>query len=164
MPGDAEVFAQVTRGYPAGSMIWISGPGGDVAAALDIGDIIHKRYFYTFVGRPRCASACAVLFLSGYRAVIRRDAYLIFHSPYNPYDGMIAPDEKMDMIAKRVVAWGGVTYGQIWFLLHSAPPSGGMTSTEWIAKQLGFQFGYVPNYFNAFRNCPIKFCVAFQIR
>jgi hypothetical protein len=158
--GDAEVFASVTGGYPSGSLVRLEGPGGNVIAALDIGDIIHKRHFNTIVSRRSpCASACAVLFLSGNHAIIAWNAYLIYHMASDG-NGNMAPDDLNRYIATRVVAWGGVTYDQIWFLLHSAPPSGGMVSTEWLATQLGFRYSYVPNYFNLWRNCQTKFCVA----
>ena len=72
--GDAAQFAAVAKNYPAGTYVWLDGPGGYMGDTLDIGDIIHRRGFSTVVSRDNgfCASACAVLFLSGYHAIIQR--------------------------------------------------------------------------------------------
>jgi hypothetical protein len=83
--GDAAQFAAVARNYPSGTYVWLSGPGGDVDEALDIGDIIKKRGFSIVVSRNNgyCNSSCALLFLSGYHAVIQRDSDIGFHQPYH---------------------------------------------------------------------------------
>ena len=161
--GDAAQFAAVARNYPSGTYVWLSGPGGDVREALDIGDIIKKRGFSTVVSRDNglCASACALLFLSGYHAIIERNSLLVFHEGAYAADSTPLRDEDADYIADRVVAWGGVTKRQIWILLHSAPPSGGRPGTEAWARQLGFQFSMVPSFLGMWQSCPSKFCVAF---
>jgi hypothetical protein len=158
--GDAARFAAATRGYGAGTFVKLGGPGGLAIEALDIGDIIHRRGFNTAVTYQfdYCASACAILFFSGYHNVIRRNSSLIFHQVY---DSRTGPDQiAIDYLADRVVAWGNVTKWQIMTLLNSAGPDGGAPGTEEWARRLRFQFGYVPNLFGMWRSCAIKFCVA----
>jgi hypothetical protein len=139
----------------------LDGPGGYIVDALDIGDIVHRRGFSTVVSRNNgdCASACALLFLSGYHAIIQRNSHLIFHQGHSS-NGTLIPEEAANIVADRIVAWGGVTKRQIWILLNSAPLSGGRYGTEAWARQLGFQFSMVPSFLWMWQSCQTKFCVA----
>jgi hypothetical protein len=129
--GDANRFAAITRSYPAGTFVYLSGPGGLIGETLDIGDIIQKRGFSTAVSRNNryCASACALLFLSGHHAIIQRDSLLVFHEGILP-TGEAPTPEDYAYIADRIVAWGGVTKRQAWALLHAAPNETGAPGTE----------------------------------
>jgi hypothetical protein len=119
VPGDAKILRDVSSHYDNGTIVFLNSRGGNVDEMLDMGDIISRRYFTTAVNnRGMCASACAVLFFSGYHAVIERNALLIWHAA--SINGKAVDDNANDYIAKRVIKWGGVTYGQMWFLLHSA--------------------------------------------
>jgi hypothetical protein len=89
MPGDAAKFAATTKGYPAGTFVFLRGPGGNAAEALEMGDIIWARGFNTAVS-PRngpCASACAILFLTGRHSVVGGRSILVFHMGVDPVTG-----------------------------------------------------------------------------
>ena len=92
-------FANITKGYPPGTYVSLSRPGGNLDVALDIGNIIQERGFSTLqVGRNGpCASACALLMFSGHHVVVESNALLCFHTPYNAntkeplsWDGVLA--------------------------------------------------------------------------
>jgi hypothetical protein len=159
--GDAVRFAAVAKRYPAGTVVWLDGPGGRIVVALDIGDIIQRHGFSTAVSinNGYCASACAVLFLSGTHAIIERNSLLLFHQGYDPETGQAIDAESTAAIADHIAAWG-VTKRQSLALLNAAPPSGMRPGTEAWARWLGFQYVIIPSYFGAWRSCSSKFCVA----
>jgi hypothetical protein len=162
---DVKHFAWLTTNYPAGTIVWLDGPGGKADPMLDIGDIIHQRGFSTATSWANrygpdgyCASACALLFLTGRHAIIGRNSLLVFHQ--GSINGQPIDDELNAIMADRIIKWGGLTRDQIWTLLHAAPPSGGRPGTEAWALALGIRFCYVPVAVGMWRSCGCKFCVA----
>jgi hypothetical protein len=163
--GDASRFAAVAKHYPPGTVVWLDGPGGRIFEALDIGDTIHRRGFSTAVSirTGLCGSACALLFLSGYHAIIERNSTIVFHQGFYADTGEPISSEDVSEIAKRMVRWGGVTKWQALALLYPAPPGLARSGTEAWARQLGFSFVYVPSLFGMWRSCAAKFCVALNL-
>lgn len=82
-PGAYEVFyTVVSRANP--NLVVVSGPGGDLATALRIATEVRRRGFDTAVPPGEyCASACAVIFLSGRTKYIARGAKVGLHSASN---------------------------------------------------------------------------------
>jgi hypothetical protein len=159
--GDAARFVAIAKHYPAGTLVWLDGPRGYIAEALDMGDIIHDQGFSTAVSIPTgaCGSSCAVLFLSGNHAIIQRNSELLFHQPFSAIDGHSIDADTVDYFATRIAKWG-VTRRQAWALLNAAPSYTARPGTEAWARQLGFNFVVVPNFFGLWRSCQAKFCVA----
>jgi len=158
--GAAARFERLTRNYPPGTIVWLSGPGGRVGEMLDIGDLIQRRGFTTAVSQLTryCASACALLFLSGNHAIIERDSLLIFHEGKHD-DGSELSSEEYAYLVDRMAPWG-IERWQAEALLHAAPNVGGRPGTEAWARALGFDFHYIYKAFGLWRNCAYKFCVA----
>jgi hypothetical protein len=53
--GDDAKFAQTTKGYPPGTYVSLSGHGGNLGVALDIGDIISRARIFHASGRQEWA-------------------------------------------------------------------------------------------------------------
>lgn len=80
--GDAERFIEIVDGMPTASII-LSGPGGLMSEALEIGAEIRIRSFSTMVlPDEECASACGVIWLSGVRRYMADTSMIGFHAAY----------------------------------------------------------------------------------
>jgi uncharacterized protein YecT (DUF1311 family) len=80
--GDAERFIEIVDTMPSASII-LSGPGGLMSEALEIGAEIRIRSFSTMVlPNEECASACGVIWLSGIRRYMADTSMIGFHAAY----------------------------------------------------------------------------------
>ena len=79
-PGSYRQFRRaVARAKP--DLIILDGPGGILGEAIRIGNEIRRRGLTTLVDANRsCASACAVVFLSGRTKYMRRGAHVGLHA------------------------------------------------------------------------------------
>jgi hypothetical protein len=79
-PGSYEEFrSALEHGTP--ELVVIDGPGGVLGEALMIGQEVRRRHLNTLVGAHRsCASACAVVFLSGRSKYVGAGAVIGLHS------------------------------------------------------------------------------------
>lgn len=79
-PGSYEEFrAALLRGNP--ELVVLDGPGGVLGEALLIGSEVRRRQLDTLVGPNRsCASACAIVFLSGRVRYLAAGANVGLHS------------------------------------------------------------------------------------
>ena len=82
-PGAYEAFhTVVSQANP--NLVVVSGPGGDLGTALRIATEVRRRGFDTAIPQGEyCASACAVIFLSGRTKYISRGAKLGLHAASN---------------------------------------------------------------------------------
>lgn len=63
--------------------VWLSGPGGDLDEALELGKLILDLGFVTNVDEDvECASACALVWLGGASLYMHKDAKIGFHQAY----------------------------------------------------------------------------------
>ena len=106
-----------------------------------------------------CASACAILFLTGRHSVIAGRSLLVFHMGRDAVTGETMPTEIIDQVATELTKYG-LTKRQSWALLTAAPPEGGRLATEAWARQLGIRYEVVPNFLWLWQNCQAKFCLA----
>ena len=84
--GDEKIFATYAKQAPLRVFVYPAGPGGNVFAALTIGDMIADLGYTTVVENGyNCASACALIWASGYanHAIARNSAFIRFHSCAN---------------------------------------------------------------------------------
>ncbi len=90
-PGSYDEFhSALMRGTP--EMVVIDGPGGILGEALLIGEEVRRRHLTTLVGPHRaCASACAVVFLSGRTRYLGAGAVIGLHSA-SFADGRVDPE------------------------------------------------------------------------
>jgi membrane-bound ClpP family serine protease len=79
-PGSYEEFrSALDHGTP--ELVVIDGPGGVLGEALMIGQEVRRRHLSTLVGAHHsCASACAVVFLSGRSKYVGAGAVIGLHS------------------------------------------------------------------------------------
>jgi hypothetical protein len=74
-PGDAERVAQsaieqVTKNRKKIASIWVNSPGGDVAEAIRIADLVSGMKPDVYVAKGGvCASSCFLIFLAGYERI-----------------------------------------------------------------------------------------------
>jgi hypothetical protein len=97
-PGSYDEFlAAVSRGSP--ELVVLDGPGGILGEALLIGEEVRRRNLSTMVGPNRsCASACAVVFLSGRTKYMANGASVGLHSA-SFADGRADPEATAVMAA-----------------------------------------------------------------
>jgi hypothetical protein len=96
-PGAYRQFrSAISRGEPA--LVVLDSPGGVLGEALLIGDEVRRRGLNTLVGpNDSCASACAVVFLSGRTKFMGKGASVGLHSAFNL-------DGKVDKQATQIMA------------------------------------------------------------
>jgi hypothetical protein len=90
-PGSYEEFRlALMRGAP--ELVVIDGPGGVLGEALMIGEEVRRRQLNTMVAaRHSCASACAIVFLSGRNKYVGPGAEIGLHSA-STADGRSDPE------------------------------------------------------------------------
>jgi hypothetical protein len=169
LPGDGEAFKSLNPPPP----VWVRpiGPGGSVVAALAIADIIHERGYGTSVGNNDydnngnrgCASACTIIWLSGYHVVTRNSSILLFHSCASPdlngYGGY-SDDLRCDYeIASHLQRYGYTSY-QAWSLANASPHETTRLGTKQWAASLGFRWQILAGFFGYENYCQTKFCIA----
>jgi hypothetical protein len=68
----------------AGILVTLSGPGGNLAAALKIGTEIHNRGWDTFVEPDKsCESACGYIWIAGNARWAANTSHIGFHAAYS---------------------------------------------------------------------------------
>jgi hypothetical protein len=87
-PKDADRFIKLSEASDTHEMrVIIQGPGGNLAAALTIGEEIHAKGWKVLVpSNTECASACAMIYLADPHAVLGLSSRLMFHSASDPLD------------------------------------------------------------------------------
>ena len=79
--GDNVEFKERTRGLGNNVFVFLDSPGGDISAALDIGNFVHTNRWTTVVTNgDRCNSACALIWLSGVYRELGMVARIGMHS------------------------------------------------------------------------------------
>ena len=102
-----------------------------------------------------CASACAIIWLSGRKSAIQINSHLTFHTAYDK-NTMQTSEEANEYIMDHLMSVG-LTKRQAWALTHAAPPAGARDATLWWAQELGFQ---VQEYFSLNTVlCPARWCL-----
>jgi hypothetical protein len=78
-PEDYNRFKQKADLLGEKSVVVLSSPGGALAAAFGIGTYIRQKEWITFVARE-CDSACAAIWIGGWKRYMAPDAKIGFHS------------------------------------------------------------------------------------
>lgn len=85
--GDDEKFRNIAAKYSE-AIVLLNSEGGAIVPAMDIGRTINLRGYKTAVYRSSsCASACALIWVSGSRRVIFEGGGVGFHASYLDTDG-----------------------------------------------------------------------------
>jgi hypothetical protein len=78
--GDEVVFDHIVA-HVTNALVVLTGPGGDVASALAIGQQVRARGWQTLVPAGSfCASACALIWLAGTQRMLGVNARIGFHA------------------------------------------------------------------------------------
>ena len=125
-PGSYDEFrAAVARATPA--LVVIEGPGGVLGEAILIGEEIRRRHLDTLVAAHHtCASACAVVFLSGQTRYLGPGASVGLHSA-SFIDGRADPEATAVMAA--YLRELGVPASTLTRMAHTAP-----SDIRWLTK------------------------------
>jgi hypothetical protein len=146
MPGDEQRFAAVAASAVPPVYVRPSGPGGNVSAALAIGDMIAARGYNTMIDNGyECASACATIWASGYanHAMARSSSLLLFHSCYNyGHDGSSYDDPACNSrIIDHLLKWGFTRQQANWAV--ATPHWTASLATQPIGASLGLRAQYL---------------------
>jgi hypothetical protein len=76
---DAETFKVKAQLFPGKATAILNSPGGNLLAALAIGEFIRLRGWSTYVS-DECDSACALIWLGGTQRLMTSDAKIGFHA------------------------------------------------------------------------------------
>lgn len=117
-PGSYDEFrAAIARATPR--VVVLEGPGGVLGEAILIGEEIRRRGLDTMVAAKRsCASACAVVFLSGHTRYLGTGANVGLHSA-SYADGRVDPEATELMAA--YLAQVGVPRATLQRMARTAP-------------------------------------------
>ena len=80
--GDEETFRIKIAGIGK-ARVSFSSDGGNIGAAIQIGETIKLRGYSTVVFNKRCASACALAWLAGSPRIMEGGAAIGFHAAYD---------------------------------------------------------------------------------
>ncbi len=112
-----EFRAAVARSSP--TLVVLDGPGGILGEALQIGEEVRRLNLDTMIGpHHRCASACAVVFLSGHTKYLGRGAAVGLHSAAYA-DGRADPEATA--IMADYLREVGVPNATLTRMAHTAP-------------------------------------------
>jgi uncharacterized protein YecT (DUF1311 family) len=115
--------------------IFLESPGGEVAEAFRVAEIIKDNNFVTLVN-GECASACAmVLYPAGRYAMLLDGGKLGFHACYDARTSLVHP-ECTEVIA-RFAASNGFPYGSIKVFAALMGPA----DMYWVSNVLGYCYG-----------------------
>ncbi|HEY6815625.1 MAG TPA: hypothetical protein VI168_08815 [Croceibacterium sp.] len=82
LPGDEEVFTQLSRRFPRAT-IYLESPGGALMASIEIGKLVRARRHATAVlDDSTCTSACALIWIAGAPRYLGQRGRLGFHASY----------------------------------------------------------------------------------
>ena len=79
--GDQSTFTNDLAKTPGIAGVYLSSPGGNMAASLAIGQAVHKAGLVTVVpSQSDCASGCGLIWLAGTSRFVASDARVGFHA------------------------------------------------------------------------------------
>jgi hypothetical protein len=155
--GDEQMFAAASAGAVPPVYVGPAGPGGHVPTALAIADMIWQRGYNTMIENGyQCASACAIIWASGYshHAIARNSSLLRFHSCQS-----YGVD---DMQCNRMIVEHLLKYGfsetQAWWAV-ATPHQTTSLGTQEVAAVLGLRWQWLPFGLGAADSCRARLCI-----
>jgi hypothetical protein len=134
-PGDNERFRwSVASLSDRNVVVWLTSPGGNIVAGLDIGKQIRARRFATFVD-DSCASVCGLMWLAGDRRMVVRTAHIGFHAAYDGSTGEVS--SAGNALVGAYLNFLGFSDDAIGFLTDTPPDN----SIQWLTAEVAEQYG-----------------------
>lgn len=142
--GDGQKFEAITPDPTKKTAVLLASRGGNIVAALTIGETIHNLGYATIVPDGQiCASACGLIWLGGSVRMVSETARIGFHAAYVGDGPNVETSGSGNAMVGAYLARLGLSYRAIAFLT-SAPPA----NMEWLhpdqARDIGIDFVTVP--------------------
>jgi len=136
--GDDIKFKQLLESRKVvGGVVFLSGPGGNVATGINIGREIKARKLVTVVnGDQVCASICGAIWLAGRDRFAHEDARIGFHSAFLEKDGGAAVSGGGNAVIGGYYKELGLSDTAIYYLTNT-PPEQMMWLNAKLATALG---------------------------
>lgn len=138
----------------------LSGPGGLIRSAIEIGRIIRIKGYATAVLDSGCVSSCALIWLAGQTRMTMPRARVGFHSAYIEHeDGRKVSASVGNALVGAYLNGLGMNEGIVEFVT-TAPPD----SIRWLSKQQADQLGLFVTLLDDKRRARANFNMAIQNR
>jgi hypothetical protein len=119
-PADLAAFTERTKDIQTAHIV-LSGPGGALRPAINIGEQIHFKHWDTFVpAGEQCLSACAYIWLAGDTRDMGKQAVLMWHSAFMGGDDQHA-DGNGNAILGMYLAHLGFSYDAVDWMIGNDP-------------------------------------------
>lgn len=136
----------------------LSGPGGLIRSAIEIGRIIRIKGYATAVLDSGCVSSCALIWLAGQTRMTMPRARVGFHSAYVEHeDGRKVTASVGNALVGAYLNGLGMNESIVEFVT-TAPPD----SIRWLSKQLADQLGLFVTLLDDKRRARANFNMAIQ--
>lgn len=139
--GDDAIFREKANLTKGKALVHLESLGGNLDAALQIGEMIRQRGFATDAG-GHCTSACALIWLGGKPRFIGPNGKIGFHAVWNKTDGEVSAqgNAAVGMYAKGL----GLSYPAAFYITSAAPKSMTPPLTLAKAKEVGIEMCLLP--------------------
>lgn len=134
--GDAMKFINVFSSYDDINTAWLESDGGMVDEGMAIAKMIRMLELDTYVER-NCNSICSVMFLSGKKKMVTKNAEIGIHAAYDQLNGLRVTD------ANTLIGWylGSIDYPEeLVNLWVSTSPKKILDLNKGTANRLGLGF------------------------
>ena len=137
LPDDLKAFGAFGTSHPQVFSIIVSGQGGALMPAIEIGKFAHDMQMQTVVPPGQeCSSACALLWAGGFHRSVGMGAQIGFHGIFTTTDGTPRPSGPGDALAGAYLARLGFDDAAIVYMTQQPP-----TSMAWLTPSDARTFG-----------------------
>lgn len=137
--GDQQKFSEVVAGVTK-AIVVLDSPGGNVYAAIQIGRMIKRQGFSTFIpAKTLCASACALTWLAGTPRFADDTSFIGFHAVYTLDKGVAKESGSGNALVGAYLADLGLSDLAIVYITN-APPEGVERLTRAKSEQVGIPY------------------------
>jgi hypothetical protein len=119
--GDGDKFRTASKAFDR-AVVFLKGPGGDLASGLSIGEQIRAKSFITAVAFDNfCASACALAWLGGSQRNLSPRGRVGFHAAYTMTNGTAAEKGSANALVGAYLGRLGISSETIFTLTNASP-------------------------------------------
>jgi hypothetical protein len=155
--GDERRFKNLAATATTNGLVVLNSEGGSTLTAIEIGKAVRLAGFSTLVpSESLCASACALIWLSGTPRFSEDDSHIGFHASYIVKNGQPSESGVGNALVGAYLTQLGLPQKAIVFVT-SAPPEG----IEWLdqnkARSVGIEFTSLKTQMKESQQSPAKF-------